>query len=282
MAVALAEAALAGMEADGGGSADVLAPGPFWTEARLALNQELWGEGFLNPGGGAEVLRLAAPLGLSEAISLLLVGVGIGGPAQVLANDFGVWVASHESDPTLVPLAKHRLLHARAIVAKRATVETWSPAAPRFRRRGSHHVIALDALRAGVTHTVLSSLWHAIKPGGQLVLQELVADAPLDRAEPAVEAWCRLEHRSPELPAETFVTETLTRLGFEVRVAEDQSSRHVGLVVQGWKGLIRGLNGARPPHGYAAALVDEAELWTRRIGLIHAGRIRMVRWHAIA
>jgi hypothetical protein len=282
MAVGLAEAALAAMDTEGGEPSVAAAPGPYWTEARLALGQELWGDGFLNPGGSAEVLRLAAPLGLTEAMSLLFVGAGIGGPPQALANEHGVWVASQESDATLLPLARLRLLHSRTLVAKRATAEAWNPVVPRFRKRGFHHVIALDALREGTTHTVLSALWHGIKPGGQLVMQELVADEALDPADPAVAAWCRLERRRPELPAEVFISETLQRLGFEVRVTEDQSSRHIGLVVQGWKGVIRGLHGARPARSYAVALADEAELWARRIGLMHAGRVRMVRWHAMA
>ncbi len=272
----------AGRDATGLGSTGPDAASPFWSTARLVLAQDLWGDGFLNPGGSAEVLRLAAPIGLNESMSLLFVGAGVGGPPQSLSNEHGVWVASQESDPTLLPLARERLLHSRALVAKRTTAEAWHPDAPRFRKRGFHHVIALDALREGATHTVLSALSQAIKPGGQMVLQELVADGPLDPADPAIVAWCRLERRRPELPAEAFISETLQRLGVEVRVAEDQSSRHVGLVVQGWKGVIRGLKGARPPADYAVALVDEAELWTRRIGLIHAGRIRMVRWNAIA
>jgi hypothetical protein len=29
-------------------------------------------------------------------------------------------------------------------------------------------------------------------------------------------------------------------------------------------------------------MVAEAERWTRRLRLMHAGRIRLARWHAIA
>ena len=47
-----------------------------WPPVRLGLVEQLWGDGFLNPGGGAEMLRLAVPMGLSEASSLLLPGGG--------------------------------------------------------------------------------------------------------------------------------------------------------------------------------------------------------------
>jgi hypothetical protein len=122
----------------------------------------------------------------------------------------------------------------------------------------------------------------AIKQDGQLVLQEVVADAPLDADDPAAAAWCRLEHRSPDLPTEGDIAAELERLRFEVRVVEDQSARHVALALQGWQGVVQSLEGAHPSHLFAEALVNEAELWARRISLMHDGRIRLVRWHAYA
>ena len=45
---------------------------PVWPSARISVAEALWGEGFLFPGGGPEVVRLAKPLGLTAASSLLL------------------------------------------------------------------------------------------------------------------------------------------------------------------------------------------------------------------
>ena len=59
---------------------------PVWPSARIGVAEALWGEGFLFPGGGAEVLRLAKPLGLSAASSLLLIGAGSGGPPRCIAE----------------------------------------------------------------------------------------------------------------------------------------------------------------------------------------------------
>src|ERR1700687_3551744 len=53
---------------------------PVWPSARISVAEALWGEGFLFPGGGAEMLRLATPLGLSAASRLLLVRSCRGGP----------------------------------------------------------------------------------------------------------------------------------------------------------------------------------------------------------
>jgi hypothetical protein len=101
---------------------------PLWPSARISMAEALWGEGFLFPGGGAEVLRLAKPLGLTAASSLLLIGAGTGGPPRRIAAEFGVWVTGYEANPRLTALANER--SQRAGQGRRAQVEHWDPSAP--------------------------------------------------------------------------------------------------------------------------------------------------------
>src|SRR5258708_7210264 len=56
-------------------------PPPTWNADRLLTTDGLWGEGYQFPGGEIETLRLAKPMGLSRASSLLLIGAGAGGAA---------------------------------------------------------------------------------------------------------------------------------------------------------------------------------------------------------
>lgn len=233
------------------------------------------------PGGDAEIIRLAAPLGLSAASSVLLLGAGLGGPARVLATDLGAWVTGYEADPVMVKIATGRLQKIGKEVSKRATVERWNPAAPAFKTHGFHHAIALDPIRSAAPEDMLTAISEALKPGGQLVLVQLTAETPLDAADPVIARWSALERRPPTLPAASQITRTLATLGFDVRVVEDISSRHIRLTAQGWKSLVRGLGGLKPANAEAAILVSEAELWMRRLRLIHAGRLRLMRWHGI-
>src|ERR1700709_992241 len=57
-------------------------PRVVWPAPRLALVHQLWGPGFIFPGGEIETLRLARPLGLSAASSLLMMGARSGGPRR--------------------------------------------------------------------------------------------------------------------------------------------------------------------------------------------------------
>src|SRR6516164_9551183 len=74
---------------------------PVWPTARISVAEALWGEGFLFPGGSEETVRLAKPLGVSAAASLLLIGAGSGGPPRCMATEFGVWVTGYEANAHL-------------------------------------------------------------------------------------------------------------------------------------------------------------------------------------
>jgi hypothetical protein len=159
-------------------------------------------------------------------------------------------------------------------------VQPWNPAAPAFRKGAFHHAITVEALRAPRPEDVLTALAQAVRSGGQIALLETVASAPLDAADPAVAALCRLEQRDPPPPGTQWVTQPLERLGFEIRVAEDVSARHIRMAVAGWKHMVRQIT-QRPSPRRAAVLVAEAEVWLRRIDLLRAGKLRQMRWLAI-
>jgi SAM-dependent methyltransferase len=256
-------------------------PHSAWSPLRIEVAESLWGEGCLMPGGADEVLRLAVPLGLTAKSSLLLLGAGSGGPMLRLASELGVWVCGCESDPGLAAVAARRVQRAGVALAKRATVQVWNPAAPAFRRQAFHHAILVEALRAPRPEDVLAAVAQAVRPGGQIALLETVAPAPLNAADSAIAALARLERREPPPPGTDWVTRPLVRLGFEIRVAEDVSTRHIRLAVTGWKHLVRQMTETRPTPQRAAALVAEAELWLRRIELMRAGKLRLMRWLAI-
>ena len=50
--------------------------------------QAIWGDGFLSPGGPEEIAEIVAGLDL-DGKTVLDIGFGIGGPAAILARDFG-------------------------------------------------------------------------------------------------------------------------------------------------------------------------------------------------
>jgi cyclopropane fatty-acyl-phospholipid synthase-like methyltransferase len=251
-----------------------------WSSDRLTTTDALWGDGFQFPDGENETLRLAKPLGLSAASSLLLLGVGGGGPACSVATKLGAWVSGFESDPALAAAAIDRIAHRN--LTKRAQVETWNPEEPHFREHFYHHGLALEPLHGSDPERTLTAVARALKPDGQLAMIEVVTGKRLDPTNPVVAAWARLEHRAPDtVPTEAAITRILKRLRFDVRVTEDISQRHVQQAMAGWRGAVQSMENARPGRKEAMRCIQEAELWLLRLRLFGMGSLRLVRWHAI-
>jgi len=218
-----------------------------WPRARIGVAEALWGEGFLLPGGREQVVRLAKPLGLSAASSLLLIGAGTGGPPRCITAELGVWVTGYEANPRLIALANER--SQRAGLGRRAQVESWDPERPKFPARYFHHGMAIEPLRGEPPGPLLGAVARALKPGGQFVLEEVVADRPLQTTDPMVETWARMDHRLPTVPSELAITDMLAQLGFDVRIAEDVSRRQMQQALLGWRAISKRCGNRTPYRG---------------------------------
>lgn len=251
-----------------------------WPTARTAITNHLWGRGFTFAGGEVETLQLIRSLGLSSASSLLLIGGGGGGPASAIVRNFGTWITGLEADPVLVANAKAMIRSAQ--LEKKASIGLWEPDNPQFARGKHHHCLAIEPLRSGsAAEPIIDSLSQTIKPNGQLVMVDLVADA-LPTNDVALARWAKLEGRSlPAIPTANAVTRMMTRVGFDVRIVEDISTRHIRNAMIGWRSTLRELQREKPAALVAAQLVSEAELWLLRVRLLKDKRLRMMRWHAI-
>jgi hypothetical protein len=255
-------------------------PTQTWSPARLALVHQLWGPGFIFPGGEIETLRLTRPLGISSASSLLIVGVGSGGPALSVTRNLGAYVTGMEADASLLGAAVR--LVARAQLGKKISIKAWDPDEPTFVPKSHHHCLALEPLHGARPEPILHGLTQALRPGGQMVITELAAPVPLNPADATVRRWGELERRDPaNVFAPVSVTRMLGRVGLDVRIVEDMSQRHLEHAMLGWRVMLRDL-GRKPSRQEALPMVAEAELWLLRRRLIRDGRLRMMRWHAIS
>ncbi len=256
-------------------------PNLAWPGGRIRVAETLWGEGFLAPGGQAEITHLTRPMGLSEAASLLYVGAGTGGGVRGLASASGVWVTGFEVDAELAAIAKTR--SQKSGLGRRADIALLDPRKPDFGAARFNHALALEPLRghAAEDEKMLTAIAAAVKRNGQLTLVQLVAEGELDIHDPLVAAWLRLERRAPSLPTRLGITTSVRRLGFDVRVVEDISARHMDQTLQGWNGALQTMRDDPPTPAEARAIVAEAELWLLRQRLLRAGKIRLLRWYGI-
>lgn len=245
---------------------------------RFAALEALWGATCPIPGGAAELVRLASPLGLSGLNSVLLIGGGGLGPAEVLAGHYGAWVAGHECSPPVHALVSRRAIKASGL-ALRASIESWDPAAPCFRAGYYHRAFLSEPLAYCNSTEFCAAITRALRGEAQLVWMEAVAGCDADDELSA--RWRKIEGRATDLPQEAQLVDALKHSGFDIRVVEDMSSHQEKLSIAAWRALLHRLEQARPDPALAAALVDEAERWLLRLRLQHLGRLRLIRIYAI-
>jgi cyclopropane fatty-acyl-phospholipid synthase-like methyltransferase len=251
-----------------------------WPEAKLKVLGAIWGEGFLGPGGAEETLTLAKPLGLNETHSVLNLGAGLGGATRALAADSGAWVTGYEIDPDLAEAAQ--ALSEKHKLEKKAEIRHLDLGDPRIRKGYYHHALALEALwRIPDKAPVLSALIAGVKPQGQVVLTDLTLGTPSPSAQRAFNAWAQLEGVAPCLIGEKGLTALLAKEGLDIRICEDITARHIQQTTSAWASFVEELKRDRPARPFATQVVAEAERCLRRLDLMRAGRLRLLRWHAI-
>ena len=76
-------------------------------DAMIAFLQLIWGDGFMAPGGEGNVARLVEGLDI-RGKRVLDIGCGLGGPACLLAGQYGAQVVGTDLDAHLIELAENR------------------------------------------------------------------------------------------------------------------------------------------------------------------------------
>lgn len=76
-------------------------------DAMISMLELIWGDGFMAPGGAGNVGNMVQHLDLPDRL-ILDIGCGIGGPACVLAKDYGARVIGIDLEAPLVERARRR------------------------------------------------------------------------------------------------------------------------------------------------------------------------------
>lgn len=171
-------------------------------DAMLETCQLLWGEGFLAPGGPGNVARLVGGLDLRDR-RVVDVGCGLGGPACVLAEEFGAYVVGIDLEPPLIERARARA--AERGLEDRVRFEVVELGPLPFTDESVDLVISAGAFtQTADKYTAFRDCHRILKPGGSIALYD----------------WNRIEgelsqdmRRWIELEGLTYQLETLERYG---------------------------------------------------------------------
>lgn len=260
-------------------SADTIDP---WDEETIDIAQYIWGKGFCGPGGPEYIVALSKLLALSPEMSMLQLGAGIGGPARVLADRFGVWITGYEASENLVE--KGNKLSKMAGMEKKAALQFYDPENVDSFDRKFDRALSKEALFAiQDKNSIIANVEEKLKPGGLFLMTEYVIGSDAVLGKDRYKEWVVGErmHPYPVLADELISMVKGNRL--QVRVSEDISMQYIEMINQAWSGadevaakLAKQEDGTQK----IQTLMAEAEFWTRRKKLLEQGDLKL--WRIVA
>ncbi len=274
-----------GAEAEPDGDADAAAatagsepPDKRWNAARVSLVQKVWGGGFTTPGGRKHTLDMVTSLGLDPAMSVVDLGTGLGGAVRAMSEKFGVWVTGFEADEDLAEAGM--ALSVKAGMSEKAPVQVFDPTAFEHKPGSVDCIFSKEFLfTVADKNKFLKVLEGLMKPKGQLLFTDfLLAETRL--SSPILDTWIENEPQEPRPWSLEDYEVGLTGAKLDIRVAEDITQAFRAMVIKGWADYTGSNLSDGIGAGAAPALVDEVELWTRRIQAIDSGDLKVYRIHA--
>lgn len=250
---------------------------PLWTATRIEVAEKLWGEGFNTPGGSDHIPYLVKPLGLNPAMSVLDLSAGLGGTSRTMAGKYGCWVTGLEASD---PLAKEGMLRSfKAGLEKKAPIEPYDPENFSYPKRVDAIVYKEGMFSVLNKDQMFDGMEMAMKPRGHLLMTDYIAEPAVAASKP-VRNWCDHDPLQPHLWTKDQMTNAFAQRNLDLRIAEDITDTHRGLILLAIQRLVEHLEKYHMDHDTKIAVMDEVEMWVRRVSAIEAG-LRVFRFYAL-
>jgi SAM-dependent methyltransferase len=250
-----------------------------WSADRADVAQLIWGKAFCGPGGPDHVISMSKLLALTPEMSIADLGAGLGGPARVLAEHFGVWVTGFETSNYLVNAGNEMSYMsgmARKAQIKHLDVESSEPFERRFDRIYGHGFLSKLKTLSDMTSKVSA----ALKSDGLILATDYFARDKKALTDPDVMGWLASEPHNPNLHVADKVLKEFEAHKLLVRVNESITDQYAKLVTTGWKvanQVVGELMEDEETARLVPILLKEAEIWARRLKIFASGKVEVRR-----
>jgi phosphoethanolamine N-methyltransferase len=235
----------------------------------IAMLEEIWGEGFLSPGGEGEVARLIGDTDISGA-SVLDIGCGAGGIdiALVARHGAGFVTGIDVEDPVL---DRARVLVGAAGLGERIGLVKVAPGPLPFPPGSVDLVFSKDS----IVHipdkvALMAEVFRVLKPGGRFIASDWLIGhdgAP----SPGMAAYVAAEGLDFGMASPGRYAQAMAAAGFVGISTESRNAWYREVAVEELARL-RGPVGAAAAQRVGQAFVDKnAEVWARMIPVLQSG-----------
>ncbi|WP_339862130.1 hypothetical protein [Paremcibacter congregatus] len=255
-----------------------------WDEARVKIAQLVWGQGFCGPGGAENVIAMSKLLALTPKMSALVLGAGLGGPARVLAQEFGVWITGYESNDILAKEGMKMSVGA-GLEKKAPILQCDLNDKPSFDRNFERAFCKEALFTVENKKPLIQSVYKQLKDDSLFLISDYVIKSPESMTNPDVLDWLRHEPLDPFPVTSEMQVKLLEEAGFTIRVNEDTTEHYLEMVNEAWEtatGAVEALATEEEEEARSNmnAVLQEAELWNRRTKIMRSGELKVCRYLA--
>ena len=251
-----------------------------WTSMRADVSQLIWGEGYCGPGGKQQIVGMTKLLALNKKMTMLEVGAGMGGPARVLAENFGVWVEGLEQAEKMVEVGNQ--ISEKEGLSKKVTLTQFDEKAFDSLERKYDRIFSKECFfQFTEKKVIMETLFQHLKQEGLMLITDYIIDNEGVVGSEEYREWRDGEYRRP-YPITKKEMETLMKnAGFVVRISEDITDQYLQMISGAWKGADKVIAGlVQEPNGTKMidTLLREAEFWSRRTKMMESGQLKLWRF----
>ncbi len=246
-----------------------------WSTRRIELAELVWGKGFTSFGGRDHGVKTVQSYNITSAMTLLVLGAGLGGPTRAIAAKFDCWVTGLEHSQLLAKAGMQQSVVAG--MSKKTPINHADFEKLEFKENSFNCVYAKEALfTVANKQSLLEGVHKALKYDSPLLITDYVIGEDAENSA-ELAAWMESEPAQPQLWTREQVEETLRQLMFDVRVVEDVTDIHRLEIHKAWAKFVDGQADGGIPSRLRPIVDAEAERWTRLVAALDSGALRLLR-----
>jgi SAM-dependent methyltransferase len=248
---------------------------PLLDRPAIKVAQQLWGQGFTQPGGKAFVLTMVKTFALNPTMTVMDFGAGLGGGTRAVSGEFDLWVQGFEADLPVAEAAQELSVKkgAKKAEIKPYRTQEFQPKPAAYDCIFSH----ASLYRVTEKEKLLTVFERALKQRGQVSITDFVRAPGISADDPRLREFAA----GTSFWLNDDYQKQFKALKIDIRVDEDQTAHYRASVIDAWVNFTSDAPGLACAKAHPQEAVTEVALWTRRIAALDSGALQLRRYYGI-
>lgn len=249
-----------------------------WSPENILMIQQLWGEGFIEPGGPAFAKKLLTPLKFDPANTLLDLSAGLGGISCILAKEHNLWLDAMEPCQELANAGQQ--FASRSGMASKVPINYVDFENLVLPEQKYDQIFSREALfMVENKKNIFRQIGKSLKNRGQvLIIDYMLAD---NNNPQSVKKWIDSEIDKPHPWTLELYQTALSHYGVSIWSTHDLSEEYFEHIHDGWQAMVDKVSSGEFNRKSIDLLMREGEIWLNRALAIEAGDLTVQRIHGV-